>query len=50
MAEITGQAGEIRFAIEIKRAATGEVETHELIGKVMTDGSDPFGGSASSGD
>lgn len=40
-ADLTGAAGEIRFTIEIKRAATGEIETHELIGKVMTDGESP---------
>jgi len=32
MAELNGQAGELRFTIEIKRAATGNVETFEMIG------------------
>jgi hypothetical protein len=29
---LTGQIGELRMTIEIKRAATGETEIHELIG------------------
>ncbi len=39
MAELQGKAGELRFAIEIKRAATGKVEKYELIGKI--DGCNP---------
>jgi hypothetical protein len=35
MNELQGQIGEVRMTIHIKRAATGETETHELIGKVM---------------
>lgn len=35
MPELQGQIGELRFTIEIKRAATGEVETHELIGRIL---------------
>lgn len=31
---LQGQDGELRFTIEIKRAATGEIETVELIGKI----------------
>lgn len=34
MAELGGQPGELRFTIEVKRAATGETETFELVGKV----------------
>lgn len=33
MNNLTGQAGELRMSIEIKRAATGEVEKYDLIGK-----------------
>lgn len=33
--DLQGKPGEIRMTIHIKRAATGETETHELIGKVM---------------
>ena len=32
MSELSGQVGELRMTIEIKRAATGETETVELIG------------------
>lgn len=34
MAELRGKSGELRFTVEVKRAATGKVETYELIGKV----------------
>lgn len=37
MAELGGQVGELRFTIEIKRAATGETEVHELIGRIVPD-------------
>lgn len=32
--EINGQPGELKFSLEIKRAATGETETVELVGKI----------------
>jgi hypothetical protein len=32
MIEIGGEPGELRIVLEIKRAATGETETVELIG------------------
>jgi hypothetical protein len=34
VAELNGQPGELRFTIEVKRAATGETETYEMVGKV----------------
>lgn len=34
MAELNGQPGEVRMTIEIRRAATGETETYELIGNI----------------
>ncbi len=34
MSELQGQPGELRFTVEIKRAATGETETYELIGTI----------------
>lgn len=37
---LTGQEGEVRMVIQIKRAATGKTETVELTGKVTSDGSD----------
>ena len=40
MSNLQGQPGEIRMTIHIKRAATGETETHELVGKVMDEVND----------
>jgi hypothetical protein len=37
MVGLKGKGGELRFTVEVKRAATGKVERYELIGK--TDGS-----------
>lgn len=37
MADLGGQPGELHFTIEIKRAATGEVETHEMVGTIIPD-------------
>jgi hypothetical protein len=34
MIGLEGQPGELRFTLEITRAATGETETVELIGKI----------------
>lgn len=34
MSELNGQAGELRFTLEIKRAETGETETVEMVGKI----------------
>lgn len=34
MPELEGQPGELRFTLEITRAATGETETVELIGRI----------------
>jgi hypothetical protein len=31
---LSGGGGELRFVVQIKRAATGETETHELVGKI----------------
>jgi DNA-binding transcriptional regulator YdaS (Cro superfamily) len=31
---LAGQPGELRFTVEVKRAATGLVERHELIGVI----------------
>lgn len=32
MIDLTGQIGELRFSIDIKRAETGVVEHYELVG------------------
>ena len=37
MVELKGKEGELRFTVEVKRAATGKVETYELVGKVTDD-------------
>ena len=37
MIELAGSPGELRFTLEITRAATGETETVELIGKITPD-------------
>lgn len=34
MAELKGLPGELRFTVEIKRAATGKTETYEMVGTV----------------
>lgn len=34
MADLSGEPGELRMIVEIKRAATGKTETVELIGFV----------------
>lgn len=31
---LSGGGGELRFTVQIKRAATGETETHELVGRI----------------
>lgn len=36
--QLKGKPGELRFTVEIKRAATGKVETYEMIGKAEDDG------------
>lgn len=40
MNNIKGGLGEFRMTIHVKRADTGKTETHELIGKVIEDGTD----------
>jgi hypothetical protein len=34
MAEVEGHIGELRFTVEIKRAASGVTETYELVGEL----------------
>ena len=41
MAELKGGGGEVRMTIHIKRKATGKVETHELVGRVMPEPEQP---------
>lgn len=44
MAELNGKPGELAFTIEVKRAATGKVETYQMIGKVSNDGGNALDG------
>ena len=41
---LNGKPGELRFTIEVKRAATGKVETYQMTGKVDGDGGDALDG------
>jgi hypothetical protein len=41
MPDLAGQIGELKMTLQIKRAATGETETVEVIGKVVEYGSEP---------
>jgi hypothetical protein len=41
MAELVGQIGELRMTIEVKRAATGQTETYELIGTPLQEPDEP---------
>lgn len=43
MAELSGGGGELRFTVHIKRAATGETETHEMVGKVTAEQAEELG-------
>lgn len=40
---IGGNGGELRMVVHIKRAATGETETHELVGKVTEEQAEQLG-------
>jgi len=37
MIELSGQPGELRFTVEIKRKETGKVETYDLVGYLDAD-------------
>lgn len=57
MINLSGQMGELRFSVEVKRAETGKVEQYELVGyldedklKELQHGSDTQHGSAQRGD
>lgn len=34
MTELNGKPGELRFTVEVKRAATGKVERYDMIGRI----------------
>lgn len=57
MSTLSGDVGELRFTVQITRAATGKVEEVELVGKLteeqlkeLTDGSDTLDSGAKCGD
>ena len=57
MIELQGQPAELRFTVEIKRAATGQVETYEVVGhadpeklKELQDGSNTLDNGPQHGD
>lgn len=41
MTDLQGQVGEVRMTLEITRAATGQTETVEMVGKVILDDETP---------
>lgn len=43
MANLSGEVGELRMTLQIKRAETGKVETVELIGRVTQDQAEELG-------
>ena len=43
MIELGGKGGELRMVVQIKRAATGETETHELVGKITAEQAEQLG-------
>jgi hypothetical protein len=57
MINLSGQMGEVRFLVEVKRADTGKVEQYELVGyldedklKELQNGSDSQHGSTERSD
>lgn len=50
MPDLEGQAGELRFTLEITRKETGQTEIVELIGKVVEDGGNALDSSPQRGD
>ncbi len=43
MINLQGQEGELRFTVQITRAATGKVEEYELIGKITSEEAQQLG-------
>lgn len=43
MAELNGQVGELHFTVQVTRAATGETETHELVGRITQEQAEQLG-------
>lgn len=45
MADLNGKPGELKFTVTVTRAATGKVETYDMVGKVSEDGGNALNGS-----
>lgn len=43
MNELGGGGGELRFTVQVKRASTGEMETHELVGRITAEQAEELG-------
>lgn len=43
MSQLQGQAGELSFTVQIRRAATGQVEEHQLVGRITADQAEALG-------
>lgn len=43
MSQLQGQAGELSFTVQIIRKATGQVEEHQLVGRITGDQAEALG-------
>lgn len=43
MSNLTGQAGELRFKVQVTRKDTGKVEEYELVGKITAEQAEQLG-------
>lgn len=43
MSQLQGQAGELSFTVQITRKDTGQVEEHQLIGRITADQAEALG-------
>lgn len=43
MINLQGQEGELRFKVQVTRAATGKVEEYELVGKITAEEAEQLG-------
>lgn len=43
MSQLQGQAGELSFTVQIIRKATGQVEEHQLVGRITADQAEALG-------
>lgn len=43
MSQLQGQAGELSFTVQIVRKDTGQVEQHQLVGRITADQAEALG-------